>query len=224
MSGFTGNDGSGLVGGLNPSGAVKALSVDASGNLILSNLLQIGGQNALVETLGAMAGAFVTEDVIRNFTLMGKAFSVTTGKNQAPGAVTLGFQVFNPANSGKNLLIYSLVIVCAAAGIHDIRMTTADVSSIAGWSGNNVAITPVNNKGGGAASAATCGYSNTSITGGLLGSSRETTALSANQAIETLTNGECILLPSSASINGLAVYFNATGSNNWAITADCLEF
>jgi len=33
MSGFTGNDGSELVGGLNPSGQVKALSVDASGNL-----------------------------------------------------------------------------------------------------------------------------------------------------------------------------------------------
>lgn len=277
MTGFTGNDGSGLVGGLNPSGVVKALSVDASGNLNVNasvssgptnitqvsstnvgatnglpvsgnnggslvvigvdssgrlilvpntafNLAQIGGQNTLVETLGAMAGAMITEDVIRNFTLAGKAFSATTTKNLAPGAVTLGFQLFNPANSGKTLLIYSLLILSAAAGIHDIRMTTADVSSIAGWSGNNVAVTPVNNKGGGAASVATCGYSNTSITGGLLGSSRETTACTANSPVETLTNGECILLPSSASINGLAVYFNATGSNNWAITAEYLEF
>lgn len=195
-----------------------------SGGKMLTNMALLNGTAPLVETLGAMAGGFVTEDVIRNFTLAGKAFSATTGKNAAPGAVTLGFQLFNPANSGKNLLIYSLIILSAAAGIHDIRMTTADVSSITGWSGNNVAVTPVNNKGGGAGSSATCGYSNTSVTGTLLGSSRETTACTANAPVEVLTNGECIFLPAAASINGLAVYFNATGTNNWAITCEYLEF
>jgi hypothetical protein len=210
MSGFIGTDGSQLIGGLNPSGIVQAGIVDTQGRLVISP--------------NAVANPFITEDQIRAYTMAGQAFSATTTKIQAPGAVTLGFQLFNPANSGKNILIYSLLILSAAAGIHDIRMTTADVSSIAGWSGNNVAITPINNKGSGAASAATCGYSNTSITGALVGSSRETTACTANSPIETLTNGECILLPSSASINGLAVYFNATGSNNWAITAEYLEF
>ena len=36
MSGFTGNDGSELAGGLTPSGIIKALAIDASGNLILA--------------------------------------------------------------------------------------------------------------------------------------------------------------------------------------------
>ncbi|HEY6543198.1 MAG TPA: hypothetical protein VIZ18_19805 [Ktedonobacteraceae bacterium] len=45
MSGFTGNDGSGLVGGLNPSGAVKALSVDASGNLNVNASVSSGPTN-----------------------------------------------------------------------------------------------------------------------------------------------------------------------------------
>src|SRR5579859_913898 len=45
MSGFTGNDGSALAGGLNPSGAVKALSVDASGNLNVNASVSSGPTN-----------------------------------------------------------------------------------------------------------------------------------------------------------------------------------
>ena len=45
MSGFTGNDGSGLVGGLNPSGQVKALSVDNAGNLNVNASVSSGPTN-----------------------------------------------------------------------------------------------------------------------------------------------------------------------------------
>lgn len=197
MSGYIGNDGSALAGGINPLGALQGLKVDSLGNLSV-------------------------EDMIRLLTMNGQAFSATTGKLASPSAATLGFQLFNPANSGKNLLIFSLVVIYGAGSIDDFRMTTADVSSIAGWT--NTAITPVNNKGGGPASVATCGCSNTNLTGGLLGTSRETNGEGANQPSEFLTNGECIFLPTSASINGIAVYKNTTGTQNWGITASYLEF
>ncbi|HKV59523.1 MAG TPA: hypothetical protein VJO32_14615 [Ktedonobacteraceae bacterium] len=206
--GFTGNDGSALVGGLNPSGVAQGGIVDAQGRWIISP--------------NAVSNPFITEDQIRAYTLAGQAFSCCTTKLQPPGAATLGFQLFNPASSGKNILIYSLIVNVAAAGLHDFRMTTADVSSITGWS--NTAVTPVNNKGGGPASVATCGYSNTNVSGGLLGVTREIVGVSANQSVEALTNGECIFLPASGSINGIALYLNATGTNNWSVTAEYLEF
>lgn len=181
-----------------------------------------GDTALLLETLGALAGVGITEDVIRNLTLTGKAFSVTTTKVQAPGAATLGFQLFNPASSGKNILIYTLILNIASSTFHDFRITAADVSSITGWT--NTAITPVNNKAGGPASVATAGYSNANLTGGLLGTAREVVGVPATQSIETLTNGECIFLPSSASINGIALYINASGTNNWSVTAGYLEF
>lgn len=199
MSGFTGNDGSQLIGGLNPSGIVQAGIVDAWGR-------------------------FITEDQIRAYTLSGNAYSVTTGKLSAPsGGNTLGWQLFNPANSGKTLLIYSLILIYNSAALHDIRMTTADVSGvITNWT--NVAVTPVNNKGGGAASVATSGYSNSGLSGGLSGSSRETTGTQNSGPVEILTNGECIVLPATNSINGVAIYVTSGGANSWAVTAEYLEF
>jgi hypothetical protein len=235
----------------NNGGSLVVIGVDSSGRLILVpntafNMAQIAGvapglDNTnelrvslygkatnpgdtpfLLETLGALAGVSITEDTIRNLTMAGKAFSATTTKITAPGTATLGFQLFNPASSGKNLLIYSVILNMAAITFHDFRMTTADVSSITGWT--NTAITPVNNKGGGAASVATCGYSNTNLTGSLLGSAREVIGVPNTQSIEALTNGEVIFLPASASVNGIAIYINATGANNWAVTVEYLEF
>jgi len=206
--GFTGNDGSALVGGLNPSNVAQAGIVDAQGRWIISP--------------NAASNPFITEDQIRAYTMAGQAFSACTTKIQAPGAGTLGFQLFNPASSGKNLLIYSLIINIASSTFHDFRMTTADVSSITGWS--NTVVTPVNNKGGGGASVATCGYSNVILTGGLLGSAREVVGVQGTVSQEALSNGECIYLPASASINGIALYVNATGTNNWSVTVEYLEF
>lgn len=209
MSGFTGNDVSALVGGLNPSGVVQAGIVDAQGRWILSP--------------NAVGNPFITEDQIRAYTIAGNAYSATTGKLTAPGAATLAFQLFNPANNTKNILIYSLIIVNGGAGIHQMFKTAVDVSSITGYT--SVASTITNNGANAAASTAPSNYSNTNLTGGLLGNAREIPSQSANSAVECLTNGECIWLPAgAASIAGIAVYFNATGANAWGIACEYLEF
>jgi hypothetical protein len=268
--GFTGNDGSALAGGLNPSGVVKALSVDASGNLNVNasvssgptnitqissanvgatNGLPVSGNNSgslvvigvdgsgrliLVPNTafnvgqwnGSAPGAgnpVITEDQIRAYTIAGNAYSATTGKLVAPGSATLGFQLFNPANNTKNILIYSLIIANVGAGLHQMYKTSANVNTITGWS--DVAATITNNGANAAASTAVASYSNVNVTGGLLGTARELTGNSANAPVEVLTNGECIWLPAGVgAIAGIAVYFNATGANAWGITCEYLEF
>ncbi len=300
MSGFTGNDGSALAGGLNPSGAVKALSVDASGNLNVNasvsagptnitqinsaaagatnglpvsgnnsgslvvigvdssgrlilvpntafNVAQIGGVTPqmdnthelgvslygkgtnpgdtalLLESVGALAGGVVTQDMMKRATIAGYAYSATTGKLSAPGAATLGFQVFSPANNTKNILIYSLIIANVGTGLHQLMKTAANVNTITGWT--DVAGTISNNGANATASTATCSYSNTNVTGGLLGTAREIPGNGANVPVECFTNGECIWLPAgAASIAGIALYLNANGANAWGITCEYLEF
>lgn len=344
MSGYVGNDGSQLAGGLNPSGAVKALSVDASGNLNVNasvssgptnitqvssanvgptnglpvsgnnsgalaviavdssgrlilvpntafNMAQIAGiapgldntnelrvsaygKNAAagdtpllvdssgrplvsvaqingqaptldntsilatsmrgkgtvagdtalwLESTGALAGGVVTQDIIRRATIAGYAYSATTGKLTAPGAATLGFQLFNPASGTKNILIYSLIIANVGGGLHQFFKTAANVNSITGWT--DVACSITNNGANATASTATSSYSNTNVTGGLLGTAREVPSQGANNSVEVLTNGECIWLPAgAAAIAGIALYFNASGTNAWGITCEYLEF
>ncbi len=196
--GFTGNDGSALAGGLNPSGVVQALQVDALGNLSI-------------------------EDMVRLLTMKGNAYSATTDKLVAPGVATLGFQLFAPANNTKNILIYSLIIANTGAGIHRLFKTAANVNTITGWT--DVASIITNNGANAAASTATSSYSNTNVTGGLLGSAREISSNAGYQAVECLTNGECIWLPAgAASIAGIALYFGAAGANAYGITCEYLEF
>jgi len=209
MSGYVGNDGSQLIGGLNPSGIVQAGIVDAQGRLIISP--------------NAVSNPFITEDQIRAYTIAGNAYSATTGKQTAPGNATLAFQLFAPANNTKNILIYSLVVASVGGSIHQFYKTAADISSITGYTSSASSIT--NNGANAAASTATSNFSNTNLTGGLLGTAREAVGTPTNASIECLTNGECIWLPAGAgAIAGIALYYNATGANAWGITCEYLEF
>ena len=85
---FISQDGSGLVGGKLPSGAGQALALDSLGNLLVS--------------LQDPALAQITS---------GQWFYGTTGQmNSASGTVDAPCSIFNPANSGKNVLITSIIV------------------------------------------------------------------------------------------------------------------
>lgn len=257
MSSFTGNDGSGLVGGLNPSGQVKALSVDASGNLnvnatvnsgptnltqinsaavsasnglpvsgnnggslvvldvdssgrlIIGNLVQIGGTAPAIETQSGLAGAFITEDQIRNLIIAGKGYSVSTQK-QTGFAGNGGFQFYNPSNGTKNILILSIQVGNAANVMFEMRKISADQSLLTGWT--NQALTPTNLGASAVASTAVCGYSTTTVTGTFTGNYVRALTLNSNSEAEMLANGECIWLPAGAgSLAGVCL--------TWAETA-----
>ncbi len=214
MSGYLNPDGSALAGGLLPSGAGQALQLDSLGNLKIAASAGASASNPLI-----------TQDQIRAFLAGGQSFSYTTGKLTSPaGTPTLGFQLFNPANSPKNLLIYSIVLIYNGQALHQLDLTSADASSITGWTNN--AVVGLNNLAGSAnAAAGTCGYSNAALSGAPVGTIREVTATQNAQPIEVLTNGECIWLPANApSLHGIALYVQSTGANGWGVTVQTLEF
>lgn len=210
-----------LLDGTTPT---NKLAIDSSGRLTLVpnqvfELADSGGVNKLaVDTNGAAT----TQDLIRALTTAGKAYVVTTGKQIAPGSATLGFQLFNPANSGKSLLITRLTLVSAGASIHDVRLTSTDISTLTGYT--SLPLTPVNKRAGGSASVATANSSNTNITGTPVGTSIYTPGNSANTTADILPIGAGILLPAATTVSGIAIYFNATGANAWAVGCEYLEF
>ena len=107
MTGYMNSDGSALIGALNPSNQGQALQVDGSGSLKVAS---------------GVSNPVVTQDQIRAWINNGQGFSATTGKLMAPGQITGGFSVFNPAASGKTLLVYSLTFF--------IGNTSFNVSSV----------------------------------------------------------------------------------------------
>lgn len=189
--GFVSSDGSDLVGGLNPSGVGQAIQLDASGRLLV-------------------------QDFIRQSTVLGQAYAATNGCPSL-NANTYALSVFNPSNSGKNILIYS---VRQANGSGSSFQQLSAVTSDPGYA--NTA-TPVNTKLGGAASAiathVTYASTNQSITG---------TALLAepgpqNNAVELLSNSTVILLP-NGSANGLILFMTTFGNGYFAQSMRWIEF
>ncbi len=236
------------------SGGTNKLAIDSSGRLTLIpnssvNLAQYAGvaptldntsipafsmrgkgtvagdTPLMLELTGALAGGVVPQDMIRRATIAGYAYSACTGKLTAPGAGTFGFQLLAPASNTKNILIYSLVVIQSAAGIHQMMKTAINVNTITGWATNDVAATITNNGASATASTATASYSNANVTGTLLGNAREVTGNAGNTPQEILTNGECIWLPAGAgAISGFALYLSDSGANPWGVTCEYLEF
>jgi hypothetical protein len=131
-----------------------------------------------------------------------------------------GLCVFNPATSGKNILIYSLQVSATNASFCDIYHVTADEAF-------GAPITPQNlNLGSLATSVATCDSSPNNVAASV--TKHGTKILTVNQAqiqgpSEQLTNGAFILLP-AGSAHGIAVYpFITTIGNQFAVLAKWLE-
>ncbi len=203
--GFTNADGSSLVGGLTGSGVGQALKLDGSGNLLIA-----GGSSSL----GSLSTPSVTQDQLRGWINSGQGFNGTTGKQNAGGAITTAFSLFNPAASGKNLLIYSLrLFYVGATCIDQAQLTTTDPAL-------GSAATVTNNRPGGGSSQASVTYSNTNTTVG--GTAFDVIAAPGGNQIELFPNGAQMLLPSGTA-NGLAVYLAIPSANVWAVTARWIE-
>jgi hypothetical protein len=194
MTNFMNADGSGLVGGLNAAGVGQALQLDASGNLQV-------------------------QDWQRQLAQQGKVFIGGTGLlSSGTGANTYGLSIFNPANSGKTILIYSVRASSGTASSNSISLLLQATSSNPAYSN---AATVSNVRGGGAASAiaSTCTFSSSSLS---ISPPYMQVEISTGP-IDALSNGGYIVLPAS-SANGLLVLLQtyASGLNN--ITARWLEF
>ncbi len=186
MTSFMGPDGSGLVGALNPAGIINGLGLDAAGNLKVTS----GGNPVTNPTL--------TSDQIRAWIANGQAFSASTGMlNSASGTNNYALSIFNPNNSGKNILVYSIQVANGSGGITAIlQRVTSDPAF--------TAVTPLNAKLGGSASAI-AGHVSQATSNQTLSGAYDQVITLASTTMELLINGAAILLPNGGN-NGLVTY------------------
>jgi hypothetical protein len=186
MTSFMGPDGSGLVGALNPAGIINGLGLDAAGNLKVTS----GGNPVTNPT--------ITEDQIRAWIANGQGFSASTGiLNSASGTNNYALSIFNPNTSGKNILIYSIQVANGSGGTTAIlQRVTADPAF--------TAVTPLNAKLGGSASAI-AGHVSQATSNQTLSGTYDQVITIASTTMELLTSGAVILLPNGSN-NGLVAY------------------
>lgn len=137
MSGFVGNDGSQLAGGLNPSGAVQALKVDSAGSLLISSIAVAGevalfGSNPVALTANTDAsvkwGASGTTAV--NHILL-----------QNNDTNNLHFRLDAAATAGSPSLAPGQMIELNIAGTLAVHLYSAGTPAINGSSSGNVSVT-----------------------------------------------------------------------------------
>lgn len=217
MTGFMNADGSSLVGGSNPSGVGQALKVDASGNLLVSGGGG-GGSVNINQVNGAAIGItnpLLVSDNIRYAIMNGQAYVVSTGKQTGPANTTVGLSVFNNATA-KNVFIFSIKVSVSGATFHLVNLTTSDPALA-------TALTPVNLKVGGSASAlaANCSYSNAAVT--VSGTNIDIVSTIASNVIDNFTADDNGLLLPAGVASGVAVFITQN-SNNWGASMKWIEF
>jgi len=154
-----------------------------------------------------------TQTMARN----AQVFSATTTRVLAAGALTTGASLFNPANSGKTILIFSIKM-----GLNNnliaghATLTTSDPAL-------GTTMTVANMKAGGATSAiaSTLSYVNGAAT-------QSGTVFDFFQAVagdfrELLSNFKVIVLPAGAA-NGVAVFPSIPASGYWVVTFTYAEY
>jgi hypothetical protein len=201
MSGYTNSDGSALVGALNPEAFGQALQVDSGGNLKVTS----GASDGL--------GNVSVQDYIRTAITQGKGFLGTSGLLNL-GAGTYALSLFNPATSGKSLLVYSVKMSSGGSSLN------AQINLVTSNPGFANAVTVANARIGTSSSVASATYASTNQT--TSGSLVQIEMGSQNVPIELLLNTSTLLLPSGLA-NGLIAYITTFASGFLAINVKWLE-
>jgi hypothetical protein len=155
----------------------------------------------------------ITEDQMRAWIVNGQSFSATTNKQTAAGAINAGFSVFNPAASGKTLLVYSLKYTIGNNSFNTLNLTTSDPAL-----GSSLTVTN-NRAGSGTTSVASSTFTNTNVASA--GTVNDTIGSATNVMTQVLLNGDYLVIPAS---NGFAFYANISGANAWCVSAEWIEF
>lgn len=160
-------------------------------------------------------GVQSTQDWIRQLTWQGHAYCAHSGlQSAATGTNDYALSIFNPAASGKNVMLYAIHVAANVPFIAKVKATTSDPAY------GSAAVVSNQRAGGGAsaiASNCTCATSNTSNSGPYLQSEI------ASSPAELLTNERVLLLPAGSS-NGISVFVETTGSGTYSITAHYIEY
>lgn len=216
-------DGSGKIGLNNfptsiniadPTTPANKIAVDASGRVGLNNFpaLQAVNLTQVNSVAHSLSNPVFTEDQIRAWIINGQSYSATTSKQTAAGAINAGFSLFNPAASGKVVLLYSLKFMIGNTSFNTLTLTTTDPAF-----GSSLTIT--NNRAGAAGSSVVSAtFTNTNMT--TTGTTNDTVGGATNVLTQVFFNGDLLVLPAG---NGAAFYLNISGANSWAVSADWVE-
>ncbi len=205
MSGFLNADGSALVGGLTTLGVGQAFQLDAAGSLKVN-----GGGNPVTNPM-------IAQDQLRAWLLTGQSYCASTGLISAATATNnYPLSIFNPAVSGKNILIYSLQVTNGSGALTAL---VAPVTANPAFS--NVAAV-ANARAGGSASVLASTVTTTTISQFVSGP-YVLVATVVSGTLELLTNSAGFLLP-AGSANGLVVYIQTYNTGLNSITARWIEF
>ena len=232
MSGYIGNDGSQLAGGLNPSGVIQGLQVDAQGRLLLDIQTVLGAALSATNPLfvaqsqnGAVLSATNPEINISNIQqliLNGQGFSATTSKVTA--AANMAAQFWVPSSSTKNVLIWS-----ARSGYSNANQNaqftylTAQDANITGAGSTNDSANFLNLKAGGSASASGATLIHNGSIASTSGTPLDFVPTPFTGATEYLSPGMFILIPAGVAA-GIAIYQATTATGFWSATFRYCEY
>lgn len=162
------------------------------------------------------SGASITTDQIREWIANGQGFSASTGiLNSASGTNNYALSVFNPNNSGKSILVYSIQVANGSGGM------TALLQRVTSDPGFTV-VTPLNAKAGGGASAIAGHVAQATSNQSLSGTYDQVIAI-ASTTIELLTNGAALVLPNGSN-QGLVQYVQTYSAAINSILMRWIEF
>jgi len=206
VTSFMGPDGSSLSGALTPSGIINGMNLDAAGNLKVSP----GGN--------PVTNPAITEDQIRAWIANGQGFSASTGiLNSAAGTNNYPLSVFNPNNSGKSILLYSIQVSNGSGGMTALLQLVTSNPAFANQ------ITPINMKAGGPNSALPAAAITAATTNQAITTPYEQVVTLASATLELLTNGAAILLPNGSN-NGIVQYIQTYSTAINSILIRWVEF
>jgi hypothetical protein len=210
----TGGGGGSVVNIADPTTPANKIIVDGTGKIGLNNFPAVQAIN-LTQVNGvahSLSSPVFTEDQIRAWIINGQSYGTTTGKQTAAGSINAGFSLFNPAASGKVVLLYSLKFMIGNTSFNTLTLTTSDPAF-----GSSLTIS--NNRAGAVGSSVVSAtFTNTNVT--TTGTTNDAIGSATNTLTQVFFNGDVLVIPAG---NGMAFYLNISGANSWAVSADWVE-
>lgn len=162
----------------------------------------------------SVGNPYPSADTVRLYTQLGQMFCATTGKQANGAAGNFPISIFNPSNSGKNILLISVVVCCQGGNqTHELKTTTTDPAF-------GTVVTPVNEMAGGAASVASVTTATTTQT---VAGTAYGVVNTSNNSIEFFDNNRCRLLPAGTA-SGLTVWLEAGTAGTYGVTLFWIEY
>lgn len=174
------------------------------------------------------ANPTITTNAISSWIVNGNGFIATYQAASATNANLrlCAFSLFNPSNSGKSVIIYSIRINSESSDMSTddaVMITTSNPSGTTGYTGT---ITASNQGAGTTSSVVSLSSTATGATASVttVGTAVDYFASNGNVSTELLSNGAIYFLP-NGSAKGIAIFEHVgTAGNNFGATVRWIEY